>query len=179
MNDVFDATWAVLKPLKPEGWLLELSESHQRKLKPDVTVQTPEGPKTVTYSGLEKLKQWRKLKLIHVITEVREKAQRVHCGPKRKDPTHSAATIRKYVRCFMYMNFHLHELPLALRDNRQEWVNGSTTIEDVDLAFHQWKGTLPYHDEGFTRFEDYYLPRPSHLRSFVERSSRPERKPKI
>jgi hypothetical protein len=166
MEDVFDATCAVLKPLMPEGWLLELPESKIRKLKADEMVETPDGPKTVTYQRLDRLNRWRRLKLTNVIAKVQDKAKRVNFGPKRNDPTHCAATISKYVRCFMYMNFHVHELPLALRDARREWAKGA---KDLDLAFHKWKSTFPYIKEGFTRIKDYHNHSPAELREFLKR----------
>jgi hypothetical protein len=56
------------------------------------------------------------------------------------------------------MNLRVNELPLSFLDGRQQWVQGAKTLEDLDIAFQEWKGTFPYFDEGFTRIKDYDIP---------------------
>jgi hypothetical protein len=152
MNHLYDGAEAVLKSMMPEEWLLELHGAELQRFKPDEIISTFEGPKKVTRRDLEKLEHWNKLKLEDVITKL-----------ELQGYTDCQATIRKYVRCFVHMNLRVHELPHSFRDGRQPWVRGSKTLEELDMAYHAFKGKRPYIEQGFTRFKDYYIPSRSSL----------------
>lgn len=72
---------------------------------------------------------------------------------------YSEATIRKHLRSHIYMNLRMDEIPPCLLDGRQFKIpRGSRDLDTLERAIYEFKNTLPFAKDGYTRFKDYYVP---------------------
>jgi hypothetical protein len=116
---------------------------------------------TATATVLKALtpRQRKTLKWGKLIAQVRALVKEHQTGKKQRGDPYSVATVRKHVRCFIYMNLRVNEIPPALLDARQPWMKGcDKTLVALDTALHEWKSGRPFAEAGYARFEDYYLP---------------------